>query len=112
VIYIAFAVATLIVERATQKRNAEADIQKMIEMIRPAFAERGLSWHIGDECFCCWLELRKENQSGEQDQGQSVHDKLLENFEREEDMKDTSPIFSYELLYTENKADVGIIRES
>ena len=96
VIYIAFTGTALIVERATQKRNTEADIQKIIEMIRPAYAKRGLSWHLSDEFFSCWLELRKESQTGEQGQAQSVHDKPLESFEY------TSPIFSYGLLYTDS----------
>ena len=112
--YIVNTVAGVIVDRVTEKTNAKNDIQKIVEMMRPAFAKRGLSWHLFDEYFCCWLELRKDEdqtddqeslvENATQDQtmsDQSVHEKILENFKNEENFK-SPPIFTYELIYTED----------
>lgn len=112
--YLVSTIAAMIVDRSIQKENAENDIQKIIEMMRPAFAKRGLSWHLFDEYFCCWLELRKdEDQTDDQESlvenviqdqsmsNQSVHERILENFKNEENFKYT-PIFTYELIYTED----------
>lgn len=107
--YLVIMVGLLIADRTTQKMKAKADMNKLLEMIGPAYAKRGLSWHISDEFFSCWLELRKESQKDEEEtvqitSQQSTREKLLVDFEKgqEEDIKYSSPILTYELSEREN----------
>ena len=53
-------------KRMCETGRRKVDMQRMMEMIRPVYAKRGLAWHFSENFFCSWLELKKESSTDEQ----------------------------------------------
>jgi hypothetical protein len=66
------AVTYFIFKRMRETGRRKDNIKKMIEMIRSAYAKRGLRWHFTESFFCTWLELKKEGSTEEQNNNISV----------------------------------------
>ena len=92
----AFIVVTYsLYKRMRQTGRTKADIQRMLEMIQPAYAKRGLTWHFSERFFSSWLELKKEHQAGEQESSLSleVHsNNSQESFIRQQGLTDEENI--------------------
>ena len=83
--YLIFAFITVIYslyKRMGQTGRTKVDVQRMLEMIRPVYAKRGLTWHFSEHFFCSWLELKEEHQENEQESSLSVEVHSSRNRER------------------------------
>jgi len=65
-IFICIFVGSSLYKRMCQTGRTKVEVQRMLEMIRPVYAKRGLTWHFSEHFFCSWLELRKEGSADEQ----------------------------------------------
>ena len=64
--FILIFVAYSLYKRMRQTGRTEADIKRMLEMIKPVYAKRGLAWYYVEHSLCSWLELRKGGSIDEQ----------------------------------------------
>ncbi len=69
-------------KRMRETGRRKVHLQRMIEMIRPAYAKRGLVWGFSETFFCCWLELKKEGEVHSEDNRESLisQDRIFDEF--------------------------------
>ncbi len=75
-------------KRMRETGRSKVDIQRMIEMIRPVYAKRGLAWHFSENFFCSWLELKKEGEVHSSNNKESLisQERILEELKDEDNI--------------------------
>ncbi len=88
-IFISIIIIFALFQRRHQMRKIKPDLEKILEVIQPAFAKRGLTWHFSEGLLCNWLELQKEQEgslivevhSGNNQEESSIsHCRILKEF--------------------------------